>query len=271
MTVGFPAYWWGRSSTQLVTPTISIPELVRQHVMSADLAGLLWGLLARRASCLAVAGHYSGAGKTTTLTALTSCYPANTEFVVARGRSEDFSFVEGAAADRTAVLVPEFSNHTPAYVWGPAAARVFHLRGAGFTFAGTMHGNSVEEVLAELQRPPVSLMPSEIAKSLQIILIQNIIEEIGERRVQGVSWVYHAPRGPAGLGVKGLASWNPRDDLWHLFSSPETWDQLAAWANTDAPSLRREVEARTAFVTRLAEDRVTDFSEVDQRLRSFKP
>ena len=271
MPVQFPAFWWGYNSRQMVTPEISITTLIDQHVLSAELAGVLWALLARRASCLAVAGHYSGAGKTTTMTALSSFYPGDTDFVVARGRFEDFSFVPETDAAKTTVLVPEFSDHMPAYLWGPGAATVVRLRQQGYTFAGTIHADSVEEVLADLMAPPVSLTPPEVAGALNIILTQNIVPELQARRVQGVSWIYPTPRGPKGIGAKGLASWNTRDDLWHLFSSPETWAQLATWCGLpDTGALHAEVEARTAFLGELAAEGVTDFDAVDERIQAFQ-
>jgi hypothetical protein len=258
------------NSRQLVEPTISVIDLLDQHVMDAGLAGLLWALLARRASLLAVAGYYSGAGKTTTMIALSSFYPPDTAFTVARGRAEDFSFVKDAVPERTTVLVPEFSDHTPAYVWGPPAARVFELRASGFSFAGTMHGDGVEDVLGQLMRQPVCLHPATVASALQIILIQNIVPEIEARRVTGVSWAYPNPRGPAGLGVKGLAAWNQRDDLWHRFASPETWHQLGAWCGTDAAVLEQEVAGRTAFLTTLQQAGVRAYQEVHQRIIMYQ-
>ncbi len=270
MPVEFPAYWWGMMSRSPIAPEYSVVSLIQQHILSTDLAGLLWALFARRASALAVAGYYSGAGKTTTLTALTSFYPPGTELVIARGRYEDFDWVAQATPQTTSILVPEFSDHMPAYVWGPAAARVFRLRNQGFTFAGTMHGNGVEDVLAQLVKPPVSLLPNEVAQSLQIILMQNMVEEIGERRVTGVSWVYPNPRGPAGLGVKGLAAWNPQDDVWHLFSSPETWEQLGAWCGLSPEAFRAGVAARTALLNDLLATGVTGFEAVHEQVQAFQ-
>lgn len=269
--VQFPAFLWGMNSRQPVEPTISVVDLLNQHVVDADVAGLLWALLARRASLLAVAGYYSGAGKTTTMVALSSFYPSDTDFTVMRGRLEDFSFVGEAAPQRSTLLVPEFSDHMPAYLWGRPAARVFELREQGFTFAGTMHGNGVEDVLAQLVQPPVSLHPSTVASALQIILMQNIIPEIEARRVTGVSWAYPNSRGPAGLGVKGLAAWNPRDDVWHRFSSPETWRQLTTWCGgSDAAAFEAEVAQRSAFLTDLQGQGITAFQDVHDRVVAFR-
>ena len=73
------------------------------------------------------------------------------------------------------------------------------------------------------------------------------------------------------FGAKGLASWNTRDDLWHLFSSPETWAQLATWCGLpDTGALHAEVEARTAFLGELAAEGVTDFDAVDERIQAFQ-
>jgi len=267
--VQFPAFLWGMNSQQPVKPAISVVDLLSQHVVDADVAGLLWALLARRASLLAVAGYYSGAGKTTTMVALSSLCPPDTAFVVTRGRLEDFSFVGEAVAERTTLLVPEFSDHMPAYLWGQPAARVFELRAQGFSFAGTMHAHGVEDVLAQLAQPPVGLHPATLAASLQIILMQNIVPEIEARRVTGVSWAYPNARGPAGLGVKGLAAWNPRDDVWHRFSSPETWQQLATWCGTETSAFEAEVYQRSAFLAGLQAEGVTSFQAVHDRIVTF--
>lgn len=235
------------------------------------MAALLWGLLSRRASFLVVGGHYSGAGKTTTLSALTGFFPADTQLAFTRGSTEDFSFLRETDPGDTYVMVNEFSNHTPWYLWGQKAHRVFNLTEQGYAFAGTLHAESIEEVVATLMTPQVALTSTEIAKSLQLVVMQAAYRAEGgiDRRVLSMYWLQPAERGPGGLGIKSLGVWDQPQDRWYLFTSPETWAELAVWAHEDAAAFKDEVEHRKQYLEKLLVTPEKDYAAVRDDLLRF--
>ena len=239
-------------------------HLLHQRVLSPAVAALLWGLLARRASVLAVGDYTRGAGKTTTLSALAAFFPSDTELVFARGRAEVFAFVAHTQPRRTYIMVGEFSDHTPWYLWGEKAAHVFRLTKQGYAFAGTMHADSLDDLLGQLTAPPVVLSRTALAAMSPLVIMQSTerTPEGVRRRVSSVHWLYPAPRAPGGLGAKSLVAWEPQEDTWSLFSSPETWADLAQWAKVSPQALQQEVEQRERFLQELLTGDIEEYGAV---------
>ncbi len=271
MNFSFPDFWWGYPGAGPSQPAFTILSLLRGHLLSADMAALLWGLLSRRASFLVVGGHYSGAGKTTTLSALAGFFPADTQLAFTRGSTEDFSFLRETDPGHTYVMVNEFSNHTPWYLWGQKAHRVFNLTEQEYAFAGTLHAESIEEVVSTLMTPQVSLTAAEIVKSLQLVVMQAAYQAEGgiERRVLSMYWLQPAARGPGGLGIKSLGVWDQPQDRWYLFTSPETWAELAAWAHEEAGAFKDEVAQRKRYLEGLLVAPEKDYAAVREDLLRF--
>ena len=269
--LSFPRYFWGYPGVDPHPPEWSIVHLMQQHVLDAQVAALFWSLIARRAPVISVGGFERHVGKTTLLLALTAFAPPDTEFVVARGAREDFAFTAEAAPERTYVMVGEFSDHTPGYVWGEAAAKIVRLTEQGYSFAGTMHARSMDEVIAQFGRPPVSLHPSALARAHPLVVMQSLNEAPSgaQRRVSSASWLQPAPRAPGGLGAKSLVAWDARDDSWNRFASPETWEDLAGWGGATAAALRDEVADREQFLHDLTARGVAEFGAVRRAVLDY--
>lgn len=217
-----------------------------------------------------VGGWARGAGKTTTLTALAGFLPADTELVVARGAREDFSFVRNRKGERTYIMVGEFSDHTPGYLWGEGAVRVLRLSEQGYRCMGTMHAEGLEDLVG--QWAEIGVEPSELAQRIQLAVFQAAFQS-GDgiaRRVAGVHWFQPASRGPWGMGAKSLVSWSAPDDRWTLFSSPDTWADLARWGGTDPKALQDEVSRGEAYLRRLLAEGPRGFDEDRERLLGFR-
>lgn len=270
MLFRFPRYWWGLSGTDLLAPTHSILQLIEAHVLDSPTAALLWALLTRRASIILVGGWARGTGKTTTLTALAGFLPGDTELVVARGSREDFSFLRETDGERTYIMVGEFSDHTPGYLWGDGAARAVRLSDQGYRCMGTMHADGPENLVAQWSE--IGVEPSELARRIQLAVFQTALPS-GDgiaSRVTGVHWLQPAARGPWGMGAKSLVSWSPPDDRWTLFSSPDTWADLARWGGATAEALQEEFVRRATYLTKLVSEGPRGFDVDRERLLGFQ-
>src|SRR4051812_3503193 len=96
-----PYSWWGGSAR--ATPR-SIVQLMDGGVLDAQLGGVLWAALSRRASVL-VAAASKGAGATTVLTALLDLLPSDTDRIFLRGWEETFDFAQRFRPERSYALV----------------------------------------------------------------------------------------------------------------------------------------------------------------------
>src|SRR6478752_289441 len=151
-----PFGWWGWH-WQPPQP-LSVVQLLDAGSFDAETLGLIWALLARRASII-VGAEPPMAGKTTTLTALLDLLPPTTRKIYLRGHYENFEFVADPALEpaHTYLLANEMSDHLAIYFWGARVGKLFSLLPQGYAFGSTMHAETVEDVLAVLQAPPLGV------------------------------------------------------------------------------------------------------------------
>ena len=242
--------WWGghgRSDDRL-----TLLDLVRNNTLDLKLAALLWLLVDKKAS-IVVAAAPQLAGKTTLLTALIDFMPPRYTKVFTRGRNEDFSFLSSPDSDasNTYILVPELSDHTPAYLWGEEVRTLFQALDDGYSMGATMHADTPEEVVGALQAPPVNV-PRGLLRHLHLIVTLRLV--YGERglvrRVSLLTSLASPDSDGRGLTAQRLARWEPDGDAFILEDSPETRAALAgragmAWADVEADLARRAKTLRS--------------------------
>ena len=145
-----PTGWWGWHGWSDRPTPLSIVEILRAGTLSPELAALYWLALERGASLL-FAADPPGAGKTTLLTALLSFLPEEASVYFTRGWGETFDLPPLQDGVPTYILVNEMSDHLPVYSWGPYVQRAFELVAQGYSLGTTMHADTVEEVLEQLE------------------------------------------------------------------------------------------------------------------------
>jgi hypothetical protein len=253
--VGQPA-WWGFHPP--AGGARSLVELIAERTLDAELAALLWLLLEARVSVV-VAAAPPLAGKTTLLTALLDLLPAGTERVVLRGAAEDFDWLPDAAdlgwrrderdpdasawlratlpiADpfslgarravgsrATYLLAAELSAHLPVYTWGAAARTAIRAVGRGYGLGTTIHGDSLEDVLAQLRGPEVRLSEDELSHLGVVLVLRVATSAPGtvRRRVAAAHYLRPLMRDAAGhlqrFGPAVLATWDEGTDEFEHF------------------------------------------------------
>jgi hypothetical protein len=239
---------------------LAVTRLIASGTLDAELAALLWLLVEGRVPLLVAAGP-QGAGKSTVLHALLAFQLPTEQHRVLRGFAEDFGWLPqarelgwparrsnggggstggarsengshaptGAAIptpDRsdpatTTLLVHEFSPHLPAYTWDIQARVTIRTLQLGFTLAGTLHAESLREVMAELEAPPVSLGEDEIRR-LGVVLVLRAFGRPPIRRIVAAHYLRplerdgqgHLQRRPPAV----LATWDQETDALDHFS-----------------------------------------------------
>ncbi|PZR99022.1 MAG: hypothetical protein DLM69_07865 [Candidatus Chloroheliales bacterium] len=144
-----PFGWWGGHWSPPVP--LSVIQIIESGSMNARMVALAW-LMIERHNSLMFASEPPMAGKTTTMTAFIDFIPRDQRRIYLRGMYESFQFEEDGKGQppNSWLLVNEFSNHLPTYLWGPKASRAFSLLEEGYCLGGTMHADSAEEAVAQL-------------------------------------------------------------------------------------------------------------------------
>jgi energy-coupling factor transporter ATP-binding protein EcfA2 len=170
---------------------LSALDLVRKDLLDTRTAAVLWLLMER--SSLIVASGPQLAGKTTLLTALLDLMPPSVEKVYTRGSEEDFSFLEQTGPSETLVLVPEFSDHTPAYLWGSGVRTLFDALEKGYRVAGTMHADTPEDILGQFTEVGVPRTQLHHVGAIVNIRVETRAEDELDRSVSRLTLVGPGP------------------------------------------------------------------------------
>jgi hypothetical protein len=250
-----PVSWWGWHWEPPVP--MSIIELIQAGNLSARLAALFWVALERGAS-LIVAADPPSSGKTTTLSALLSFTPPDTAVYFTRGEGETFALPPNSPAYRTYLLINEMSDHIPVYTWDDHARRAFELLAEGYSLATTMHADSVQGVLSQLEGD-LSIPRRQIANLTFIVPLFIGQRQRVVRRVNEVAFVQ--PNG-ADLSLQTIASWRPEQDDFQLLAEASQVETLARWAQLTPAELMDEIERREEFLRGLDKAGTTSVPEV---------
>jgi hypothetical protein len=256
----------------------SIVELIRLGTMDAELASLLWLLVESRLP-VTVAALTGGVGKSTVLGALLALLPPGIRQVELAGVDETFAWLPGADPKETYLVVPELSNHLPAYTWGAGARMAIHAAGRGFGLGATIHADSLEEVFDALRSPGVGATEDELSW-LGLVLVMRAERSAAPnpdgspaRRIVAAHYLRPFARDAGGhiqrLPPAVLATWDPRDDSFEHFA----WgliSELALRAGQKAGEFEMEVERRREYLAGLAAAGVMGIDEVGSAVRGYR-
>ncbi len=278
-----PAGWWGRGRHAAPRPR-SIAELVRDRVLDAELAALLWLLLEARLPIL-VAGA-PGSGRTTLLTALLDLLPPDARRIPLAGAVEDFEWLpeapelgwrrEHATARRTAarpqapvsraatvLLVSELGDLPPNGTWGAQARVALRAVAIGYGMAATMAAERLETVFERLKAAPVGADDDELSR-LGLVLVVRALEDAAPaagaayeapRRIVAAHYVRPVVRDAHGhvqrMAPAVLAAHDPKTDRFEHFA----WGivaELAERTGRRAVDFEREQARRAQYLAGLA-------------------
>lgn len=260
-----PYGWWGFGWD--VPDPLSVVDLIAAGNFDARTAALLWLLIEARAS-IVVAADPPGAGKTTTLTALSDFLPPDLARFYLRGWNETFDFLATADPARSYLLCNEISAHLPVYLWGRKVQQLFAALGAGFAFGATMHADEPDEVIGILAGYPLYIPLPAIARlDLIMTLAVEYVARRPRRRLDRLVLLRRDGTGD---------SFDPVSLAW--------WDEAAGgvmgFAGPPPPGLLRRTglaegefgavwSRRTAFLAELAARERRDRAMVRQAIGNF--
>ena len=260
-----PISWWGWHGWSHPEP-LSIIQILERDTMPASLAAVFWLALERGAS-LILAADPPASGKTTVLTALLTFLPPDARAYFTRGWGETFDLPPVDDHRATYILVNEISDHLPVYSWGPYVVRLFELMAEGYSLCSTMHADTVEEVIEQLEGEGAPRR--NIAHLTFIVTLSMGYDGRGVvRRVNEVALL--APGAdPEELRITPIAAWNARGGSFSILGSASQRAELARRLGIDEERLGEELSRRAAFLEDLMRRGVAGIAAVDKAVAAY--
>lgn len=260
-----PVSWWGWHGWNQPEP-LTIVQVMERGTMPAELAAVFWLALERGAS-LIFAAEPPGSGKTAILTSLLTFLPPDTRVYFTRGWGETFDLPPLEDHRATYILVNEISDHLPVYSWGPYVVRVFELMAEGYSLGSTMHADTVEEALEQLEGEGVP--PGNLANLTFLATLYTGYD--GGRMVRRVNDValLAAGDGPEDVRITSIATWNAGDGSFSVLESTSQRAELARRLDMAEGEMGEEISRRAAFLKDLTRRGVAEFTAVDEAVSAY--
>lgn len=253
-----PTSWWG---WHWHPPTpMSITEILLAGNMSPRMAALFWIGFERGASII-IAAEPPNSGKTATLTALLSFTPPDTLVYFTCGEGETFALPRLDGSYPTYMLINEMSDHIPVYTWDDNARRAFELLAEGYSMATTMHDETVEGVINQLERD--LNVPKPHIANLTFITPMYIGQV---RRLTEIAFL--RPNGSE-MSIGRLAIWHQNEDEFDVLPNETDAATYAEWAGLSEAQLATELDRRESFLTKLMEEQVLEIPLVNAAIETF--
>jgi hypothetical protein len=191
--------------------------------------------------------------------------PPDTAVYFTRGMGETFALPPVARSYHTYVLVNEMSDHIPVYTWDDHARRVFEMLAGGYRLGTTMHADTVEGVLGQLEND-LSIPTLHIAGLTFIVPMYIGHRHETIRRVREVAFIE-----PAGDGytISNAASWDPDSDSFTLLPDASTRETFAEWAGLSPDALDAEIVERAGFLDSLRKTGVREIPQVTAAIEGY--
>ena len=239
-------------------PEITLPELVRNGTLNAEMAAVLWAAVDEQMSFLTVAVPRL-AGKTTTSNAVLAIRPPNVPLRQVAGEPE---LLERLKRERQGgyLVVAEFAYApVPGYIWGAPVRRVLQtVREGGYALQTALHAAGVEEGILEVTRG--NGVSDDLASIFKLVMY---IERFGSgyasfwRRVTDLYEVFDVRDGrPLG---QSLFRWRSEDDSFDKLAEPRQW-------GLD----RRDLALRAELMDALARSGRTSAAEVAGAVAEYR-
>jgi hypothetical protein len=263
-----PNSWWGWHGWSSQPVPLSITQILQAGTMPPELAALFWLSLERRAS-LILASDPPSSGKTTILTALFTFLPPETRAYFTCGWGETFDLPPPSDAAPIYILVNEMSDDLPVYSWGPYVVRIFELLAEGYPIGSTMHADTVEEVIAQLEGEGV---PRRHLAHLTLIAALRLVYAGGRvlRRLDEVALLGPGDGARDDLSVTPLCSWDADRDSFRLLEREGSAAALARRLGLGEGELRQEMERRGRFLADLVRDGVFTEAAVQRAVAGYR-
>lgn len=262
----------------------SIINIIQNNTMSSELAAFLWvcidGLTLFPMNILVVGG--TGAGKTTTLNALTAFIPPEERVITVEDTPElNLSSQEDWVPLSTTPKadMPDLLRNTLRMrpdriivgdMRGKEAEMMFTAMNIGHR--GTMvtlHANSAKDALKRLENEPMNV-PKDLIPLADIILAQHRIYDRKRGLVRRVMQVAEVSRMEEAIALNEIYKWNPTtDQIDRSELSSEAVEKLSKTVGLSINDVKEEINGRKKIIDYLFERNISSQEEVNAFMKQY--
>jgi len=266
-------------------------DLIEKRTYTVPQMAYLWLLIESGKNGMIVGG--TGAGKTTTMNALSMFIPPTDKIVSIEDTREielphvnwiaaitrESSLQEGDQSITMYELLRAALRMRPVYLivgeirgddrnQGREANTLFNAMSSGHFTYSTMHADSTRSLINRLEGPPMSIS-TQMLGDLDFVIVQKqtIINEQKERRMSELSEIYLTPTGMGDQEVdwNTVYEWDEPTDMWN---QPEE-SVLLREISERGIDIETQLNRRETVLQHLLDKGITDYFHVGLALRAF--
>jgi flagellar protein FlaI len=263
---------------------LTIVDLIKNHTLSAKMAGLFWYLVENKISIFCCGGVASG--KTTMLNGLSAFIAPDAKIVTIEDTPEVQLYHEnwiravtrpstGSSAGITLFdLLKAAMRQRPDYILvgeirGEEAYTLFQAMSTGHLGLATLHAESTQSALRRLETEPMNI-PRMMISGLNMIVImarRDVNGRPGRRiitaaEVQGLSDQNE-------IMVQNLFDWDPKTDTWNMPNTSFYLKKAAIMKGITIEQAQSDIDARSEMLTYMVNKNKRGFKEVTQVIREY--
>ncbi len=263
---------------------LTIVDLIKNHTISAKMAGLFWYLVENKISIFCCGGVASG--KTTMLNGLATFIAPDAKIITIEDTPEvqlhHQNWIRAVTRPGTGSteginlfdLLKAAMRQRPDYILvgeirGEEAYTLFQAMSTGHLGLATLHAESVNSALRRLETEPMNI-PRMMISGLNMIVIMARREINGRpgRRIISAAEVQ-------GLGddneiqVQSLFDWDPKTDSWEMPHQSHYLRKAAIMKGITLEQAQADIDARAEMLAYLVNHSKRSYGEVTQVLREY--
>ena len=263
---------------------LTIVDLIKNHTISAKMAGLFWYLVENKISIFCCGGVASG--KTTMLNGLSTFIAPDAKIITIEDTPEVQLHHEnwiravtrpstGSSAGITLFdLLKAAMRQRPDYILvgeirGEEAYTLFQAMSTGHLGLATLHAESVTSALRRLETEPMNI-PRMMISGLNLIVIMARREINGRpgRRIISAAEVQGLSDNNE-IQVQSLFEWDPRTDGWEMPNPSHYLRKAAIMKGITLEQAQADIDARAEMLTYLVNHSKRSFGDVTQVIREY--
>jgi len=268
-------------------------DLVTLGTASPELMAYVWLLIESGKNIMIIGG--TGAGKTSTLNAISLFIPPTSKIVSIEDTSEiniphqnwipavtrsgvgEGRFMTGKSAGEIDMfdLVVSAMRQRPDYmivgeVRGKEAYNLFQAMSMGQTTLTTMHAESVSSMLTRLENQPLNI-PRTMITSMNCVIAQSQVR-IGremERRITDVSEIILLDPESNELTVSSVFSWDSSKERINFLGDSEILKGIMSTRNIGSDEMAEEMGRRSRLIRYLADRKITGYRSIWEYITKY--
>lgn len=263
---------------------LTIVDLIKNHTISAKMAGLFWYLVENKISIFCCGGVASG--KTTMLNGLSTFIAPDAKIITIEDTPEvqlhHENWIRAVTRPGTGStaginlfdLLKAAMRQRPDYILvgeirGEEAYTLFQAMSTGHLGLATLHAESVSSALRRLETEPMNI-PRMMISGLNMVVIMARREVNGRpgRRIITAAEVMGLSDNNE-IQVQNLFDWDPKTDAWDMPNQSYYLKKAATMKGITMEQAQADIDARAEMLAYLVNHSKRGFAEVTQVIREY--